>query len=335
MIRRIISAVFVASILFFSLSACTPNRNANDKARSIGSTAEVLVVVENEQQWENMIGKCIREHLGKEQYGLNQNEPIFSLAHILKPNLSDMFKKHRNILIVDIESSIEKTKIEAYDDMWAKPQQVIKITAPSAQAFVSSFDEHASAFIQNYNEAERKRILTVFRPTSKNKTTAKVRKVFGINMSIPKDFYVAKTDNDFMWIRKEASEYSQGIIIIADTYQDTAQFSPASINARTKRYLKQHIPGSSENTYMTLDEEFVLPQSTIIQDFPMDFTVETRGVWRVEKDFMGGPFISYTFVGPKSEKIYTLYGYVYHPSKEKRNLLKQVEAIIYSTNFMK
>jgi hypothetical protein len=55
-----------------------------------------------------------------------------------------------------------------------------------------------------------------------------------------------------------------------------------------------------------------------------------RGVWSVEHDFMGGPFISYTFVDPRNNQILTLMGYVYHPNKKKRNLLRQLEAIIYS-----
>lgn len=333
MYRKGFSIIIIFTILIFSLSSCTQSGKTSDKVRSIGSTAEVLVVLENEQQWENMIGKTIREYLGKEQYGLNQDEPIFTLAHILKPNLSDMFKKHRNILIVDIDASVEKTKVEAFDDLWAKPQQIIKITAASAQEFETTFSQHADVFIHNYNDAERKRILDVFRPSSKNKTTVQVAKTFGLNMVIPEGFYMAKKDNGFMWIRKEANDYSQGIIIISEAYLDTAQFSAPSINARTARFLEQYIPGASPESFMALDDEFVLPKTTIVSDFPVDFTVETRGVWRVEHDFMGGPFVSYTFVDPNSNRIITLYGYVYHPSKPKRNLLKQVEAILYSTHF--
>ena len=97
------------------------------------------MVVENEQQWENSIGKVIREYLGREQYGLNQPEPVFHLAHINKNSLSDLLKKHRNLLIVDIEKGIDKPKIESSVDLWAKPQQIIKITAPSSHEFVNVF----------------------------------------------------------------------------------------------------------------------------------------------------------------------------------------------------
>ena len=53
----------------------------------------------------------------------------------------------------------------------------------------------------------------------------------------------------------------------------------------------------------------------------------------VEGDYMSGPFVSYTFVEPNSNNIVTLMGYVYLPNKEKRDLLRQLEAILYSARF--
>jgi hypothetical protein len=75
------------------------------------------------------------------------------------------------------------------------------------------------------------------------------------------------------------------------------------------------------------------PQTKIVTDFFTDYAVEMRGLWRVEHDFMGGPFVSYTFVDWRKNQIVTVFGYVYQPNKAKRNLLRQVEAIIYSTRF--
>jgi PAS domain S-box-containing protein len=51
---------------------------------------------------------------------------------------------------------------------------------------------------------------------------------------------------------------------------------------------------------------------------------------KMEGDFMGGPFVSYTFLDPKYKRIVTIDGYVYFPGQDKKNLLRQVEAIIYS-----
>ena len=66
--------------------------------------------------------------------------------------------------------------------------------------------------------------------------------------------------------------------------------------------------------------------------------VETRGLWRTYNDFMGGPFVSYTFLSPGGEEMMTLVGCVYSPSQRnkmvmKRDLLMQLDGICRSLKF--
>jgi hypothetical protein len=327
---------FLSVVIFiavFALSSCDDNIKRSGLPRSIGNTSEVLVVLQNEKQWDNVIGISIKEHLAKNQYGLTQAEPIFDLAHITVNNFSDMFKKHRNILIVNIDKKATKTKVEMFKNKWSDPQRIIKITSPSATIFADELGNYSDGIINDYSEAERSRILSVFRPSSKNKILKEVRDKFNLNITIPQGFYVAKTEPGFMWIRKEVTDFSQAIIIISEPYVNEKQFSKNSIIARTNRDLKLYIPGDSEGTYMAITEEYIPAVSEQIQNFAAEYTVELRGVWNVEHDFMGGPFVSYTFNDADNNQIITIYGYVYHPNKKKRNLLRQLEAIIYSVQF--
>ena len=324
-------AIWISFSMVLFMTSCTESAKKNKKERSMGSTSEVLVVVQNEQQWENNIGKVIRQYLARDQYGLNQPEPIFKLAHIQKQSFSDLFHKHRNLLIVNIDKNAKEAKIESFKDYWAKPQVVITITAPSATAFVKLFRENAETIIQKFRLTERERILSVYRPSCPNPVTNAVLKNFKLNMIIPKDYYVAKTDTNFMWIRKETNTFSQGLLIFEDPYIDTAQFSLASIIARTDRFQKLYVPGATEGSYMSVDQEFVLPKARVVKDFATDYAVEVRGLWKVEGDFMGGPFLSVTFFDPRTNHIVTIMGYVYYPAKNKRDMLRQLEAIIYST----
>ncbi len=327
------SVILLLSVIAFS--SCDDNIKRSGLPRSIGNTSEVLVVLQNEQQWNNIIGQSIKEHLAKGQYGLMQVEPIFDLAHITVNNFSDMFKKHRNILIVDIDKKVTTTKVEVFKNKWSDPQRIIRITSPSATVFADEFINYTDGIIADYSEAERSRILSVFRPSSKNKVLKAVRDKFNLDITIPQGFYVAKTEPGFMWIRKEVTDFSQAIIIISEPYIDEEQFSKNSIIARTNRDLKLYIPGDSEGTYMAITEDYIPTVPKQIDNFASDYTIELRGVWNVEHDFMGGPFVSYTFLDPDNDQIITIYGYVYHPNKKKRNLLRQLEAIIYSVKFRK
>lgn len=325
--------VFLTAILLFGLTACTNRESKYKKTRSLGGTSEVLVVLQNEDQWNTQIGQVIRQYFSKDQYGLPQSEPLFKLLHIKVSNFSDLFKKHRNILVVQIDPKVLQPKIETKKDLWASPQRVFKITAPSADEFVRVFKLKHQFFIEKYLQSERERIRSVFRPSLNTKAMAKIQKAFGFRLEIPSGFYVAKAEPGFMWLRREAMKYSQGIVIFSEPYKDTLQFSRKSILARCQQYERQYIPGPTDGSYMTKEMTFVPPKARLVDDFPAGYTVELRGLWKVQNDFMGGPFVSYTFLHPTNHHIITLEGYVYQPNKKKRDLMLQVESVLYSIKF--
>jgi len=64
------------------------------------------------------------------------------------------------------------------------------------------------------------------------------------------------------------------------------------------------------------------------------FAVETRGLWRVENDFMGGPFVSYTFVDEKQARLITIDGFTYAPKQKKAPLVRELEAILWSVKIL-
>jgi hypothetical protein len=59
-----------------------------------------------------------------------------------------------------------------------------------------------------------------------------------------------------------------------------------------------------------------------------EFLVELRGLWRLENAFMGGPFLSHTILDEKNNRIVTIEGFVYAPSLDKRNYVRELEAIL-------
>ena len=92
--------------------------------------------------------------------------------------------------------------------------------------------------------------------------------------------------------------------------------------------MQQYIPGPLEGSYMATETEFVPPLVKQVKDYPAGYTVEMRGMWRVENDFMGGPFVSYTFADPRTGNLVTVEGYYYEPNQKKRNFLQNRLKII-------
>jgi hypothetical protein len=84
---------------------------------------------------------------------------------------------------------------------------------------------------------------------------------------------------------------------------------------------------------MVIADEYMEPVTRTLR-IKKNLATEVRGLWEVKKDFMGGPFISYTFVDTKNNRVITLDGYVFAPGERKHDLLKQVQAILLSFEFI-
>jgi hypothetical protein len=101
--------------------------------------------------------------------------------------------------------------------------------------------------------------------------------------------------------------------------------------ARRNAVLKKNVPGSLPGSYMTTEDRIAIEYEPFVMN--KRYFAALRGLWRVEGDFMAGPFTSLSTVDEKNNRILTGEGYVYAPDNNKRNLLRQVEAIIYTIQF--
>ena len=325
----------VAIILMVSMmTACAENRNRSGKDRSIGGTAEILVVVQNDDQWNGRIGDSLRHFFCDYQYGLPQPESRNELKHIKEAGFTDLFMKNKCILQVEINPSLEKAVAETAVDLWAAPQRYVKISAPNITTWVELFDKQKEVYQQWFDVVERARILNVFRPTKDEAIEKAIAKKFGFTLTVPQGFFIAKDEPDFMWLRKELERSSACIVIYQTPYKDTLQFEVNSLVAMRDMMMQQHIPGPLEGSYMGTETEFVPPLVTTVNDFPAGYTKEMRGMWRVVNDFMGGPFVSYTFADNRTGQLVTVEGYYYEPNQKKRNMLLQLESIAYSLKFV-
>jgi hypothetical protein len=55
---------------------------------------------------------------------------------------------------------------------------------------------------------------------------------------------------------------------------------------------------------------------------------ELRGLWESVNDKMGGPLYEFSFVDNTGENVISVGGFVYAPEEDKRNYLRDVEAIV-------
>lgn len=331
----LLSLFFAGFAGLFLLSGCSTAPSGMKK--STGSVNELLIVTNSKAQWEGAIGDTLRSVFAAEMDGLSQPEPVFNLANIADDDFKGLFETYHNILFVDITPGVTATKSETNLNVWAEPQRVIRVTAPDEMAFYSELQLKKASFLKLFIALERERTLLINKLDMDFKLTNAVENKFGFRMSFPEGFYIASDNPEFLWIRYKLAKMKQdvelGIMIYTMDYKDTSAFNPKHIILWRNTLTREHVPGPSPASFMKVSQEVVLPVFNVVDDFPGGYAIETRGLWEVQNDFMGGPFISYTFIDQARNKVVTLDGYVYNPNDDKKNFLRQIESVFYSLEF--
>jgi len=328
-LRKITVILLQVAFLSFIFYSC--NLDYSNLQPASGRTNEILIVTNSDDDWKSEIGDTIKAFFGQPLQGMPQAESAYDMIHIQASDFTKIYQTHHNIFILDIQPGISKPIVETKKDLWAKPQRVVKFTVPDKKSFFEEFDKNKEALIELYNENERLRAGQAFASVEDEKISKQLLKQYGFSLAVPTTFYIAKTTNNFVWLRREADKYSQGIFIYFYPYTDTIAFNPKRIIGIRDSITKKYIPGPSTGSYMKTAS--IVPPVTKQINFNGNFAVEMRGLWELEGDFMGGPFINYTFLDSRHNRIVTLDGYVYYPNQDKRNLLLQVESILYSFKF--
>lgn len=330
-ILRLTGVPVLVFLISYLISGCTMSESG--LKRSTGSSNEILVVTNDKETWLGAPGDSIRAFFGAEFPGLSQPEPMFDLVNIAAGDLNDLFKKYHNILIVEINPQADGAMSESKKNLWAEPQMIIKLSAPDLPSFYSEFERNRETYLRYFVELERERTLVLQRMSSDIKLARTVENKFGISLPIPGGFYLAKEGPDFAWLRHKVTKAKQdvelSIMIYSMPYRDTLVFDPRHIIQWRNTITLEHIPGPSPGSFMKISQQFIPPVFDTVAGFPGGFAVETRGLWEVENDFMGGPFVSYTFADTLRHNVITLDGYVYYPNNDKRDYLRQMEAIFY------
>ncbi len=331
--------IFTVALLLVLLASCTTERPSKPSAS--GRAGELLAVMEP-RVWEGQTGEAFRRVFRDTVQVLNQIEPMFDVIHIPKRDFAKIFEPHRHIFFLDIDPQLNAPTIEITRDVWSHPQLVVRVKAPDEAAAVRIIENNAETFYERYLAVEFLRLQNAYRRMLNTTSVRAVKEMFGVDMIIPEGFFVASKGDNFIWLRKSATneEFDQAVMIWTLDYTDPAvDFNEDVIWARRDSITKKYIPGQFPNTYMTTyngdpsrGELYFRPQFKQIS-FNDKYAIEARSLWRVHGDFMGGPFVTYTFVDEASSRLFMVDGWVFAPNYLKRNYMRQVEAIMWSMKF--
>lgn len=324
-IKPIRHLILALSVLLFV--GCDAMHTLTDSKRntSQGGPYEVVAIC-HQPQWEGPVGEALRSILRAQDPYLNSEEPLFDLFQVTPRNVTKIVDDHRNQILVKIDPQVEKAGAGVSYDVTASPQIVITLQGPSERALAAYLTENSEALVQMLNKAERDRAIVYAKKFNEKFIQEQIEKTFGVKMTVPKGYVLAKQTEDFMWMRYEYPAASKGFMLYSRPYEGPASLSAEAVE-RARLKFAAEIPGPSDGSYMTTS--YVFPPIYRMLKIGDRYWAELRGFWDVENDFMGGPFVSFSTLDEASNRVLTLDCYIYSPKLDKRNFMRDVEHLVY------
>lgn len=320
------------SVLVCILSALFALSSCEEKGGSIlpgvtGKFGEIYVVVDK-PLWDSEIGDTLRGIFTEEYPMLPQPEAMFKLMSVPYDNFSRAFQRHRNLIVINISPEVSETKIDLIRDRWATPQFVINVVGPDAHNIAKTLYEQQDKMIAYIEQAELDRQSSNAIKYEDPALREAAERKFGIRMFIPQGFRMLPVDPyaNFLWYTNRTTYVDMGIFIYTYPFVSDSTFTVDYLVNKRNEFLKQYVPGALDSTWMITSP--VLKPDLQIKSFKGMTYGEMRGLWDVENDFMGGPFISRSYVDNANHRIVTVEGYVYAPRYDKRDYMRRLEGII-------
>ena len=291
------------ALIAFVFASCGLKGNHTSSGRAY----ELLVVVDH-GVWDRAAGRALHDVLDSDMPGLPQSEPSFRIMYTSPKDYDSTLKLIRNIIIVDIKDIYTKASFKYAKDVYANPQMILTI-------------------VDFFTRAEMNRQISMLEEKHSNFISQKVDSLFGCDIWLPAELANSKTGKDFFWASTNTGTADRNFVMYSYPYTDKETFTKEYFVHKRDSVMKANIPGFKEGVYMSTDSLLTDVRPINVQN---SYTMEARGLWRMKGDFMGGPYVSHTRLDEKNQRIITAEIFVYSPDKMKRNLVRQMEASLYT-----
>ena len=319
---------FIFLFVVFSFFSCA-KKNDNLPRKATGKINTISVIIDD-QLWNGEVGDSIRNKFASPVVGLPQEEPLFTINQYPTKLMEGFMTDSRTIIVVKKE---EYNKFEIIKNQYAFPQNVFHISGNTSADIVEIIEKNALKIIQIIKDteiAEDQRIINLSLLNTKILTNK-----FHISLKVPSSYSYVLGKRNFIWLKKEIISGNSSLIIYQVPIKSIKKDSSLIRNIIRMRDSVGglYIKGTEPDSRMITEESYSPYFSKIKLD--SKDTYETKGTWELKNDFMSGPFINYAIVDEKHNRILVLEGFCYSPSREKRDLMYELESIIKSISILK
>jgi len=290
-------------VTLFFLSACSDG--IKTLPSSTGILSEVIFVVED-LLWETKVKDIAFKTFGAPIQGLTQDESDFRIIHVNHREFKSILRTHKNIVI--IASNVTTSNQQ---DKWASGQLVVQLEFENNR-LTKDLNKVKSIFRVREIKILRNAIAKLSQKTQEKN----IKEQYNIKTLVPAEYTIIRDTLDLFWAtyNPEKKEEIKHLFVFS--------FEPKEINLqkevlqKTDSIFTKYLLGSKEGQHVKIEDRFS----------PIYSENTYRGLWKLERGFMGGPFLIKTYFFNK--KVVVTAGIIFAPNDRKRSYIRTLEAIL-------
>jgi hypothetical protein len=313
---------YILALLILLLSSCSDRSTILPS--SSGLSYQVLIVADPSFT-ATEAGVSLSKILEKDVTGLPQVERSFNLMYAAPEHFDTSLKIVHNIIIVNIGSEYRTAKMSYVKDAYATPQRILTIEAPDEESFSKYVLRKSEAIVDFFSRFELQRSIATLSNHYCENTLHKVDSIFHCSIYVPAELHFTKVGSNFLWASTNTATADQNFVMYSYPYSGKDTISLNSFIQKRDSVMKINMEGSYKDSYMSTETKGLTCKYST--NGP---ALIVRGLWRVKGDQMGGPFVSHVFIDKRNHRVLTLEIFIYSPDKMKANLLRNLEASLYT-----
>ena len=204
---------------------------------------------------------------------------------------------------------------------------IMTLQAPDEASLAEYINANQQSIIDFFTKAEMNREIENLREKHNPEVSRLAQEILDVDVWVPWEINRFKKGKDFFWASTNVGKKDMSIVLYAYPYTDKNTFTLEYFLQKRDSVMKANIPGGPEGSYMTTNHNYVYVEDATVRG---KYAQVARGLWRVQGDRMGGPFVSHSRVDEANGRIVVAEAFIYAPESLKRDLIRRMEAALYT-----
>jgi hypothetical protein len=348
--------VFMISTLLFSCGESGSGGFGESKPKARGSIGEIILAIDS-TKWAGPVGEELRAIFEADLPGMIRSESMFKVHRVDPRAMTRMLKMYTNLIyvttfddkkggsqVINAQFSKESKEKASQDptlysmrmeDEYAIGQEVLYLFGNNEEELIANLRKNKEKLQNLFEVRERGRLEKPLFARKNSKAEFEARTKLGIEIQAPASYQIAKSADDFLWLRSPTPSERRpdiSLFFYETDYTSEEQTFPSNILSLRDSVAKKHIFADPEKPWTFMTSEKQIPpafRNMVIND---NFTVEIRGTWKTNDMSMGGTYLGYLMVDQAKGKLYYMEGFVFYPNEIHRDALREIQTILLNTN---